>query len=440
MEYAQVMISLQISLLLIISQSHILPLTTSKIPSTSLLHPPNKLHFHHNITLTVSLRVGTPPQNITMVLDTGSELSYLNCNLTQPTTLNNQTQPPFDPTQSTTYTTIPCTSPTCTNRTSDLSIPASCDPTRQVCHATLSYADMSSAEGDLASDTFHVGNLDISDTVFGCMVTESSSNPVEDAKTTGLLGMNRGSLSFISQMDLRKFSYCISSGLDEPGVLLLGDDQNVTEWLGLGYDVTLNYTPLVRISDPLPYYNRVAYTVQFKGIKVGDKILDLPESLLQPDHTGAGQTMVDSGTQFSILLGPAYTALRSEYYDQTKHILGDLGEPDYTFAGVMDLCYRVPCNQTVLPDLPTVTLLFEGADMQVSGTDRLVYRVPGETRDNDAVYCFTFGNSDLLGVEAYIIGHHHQQNVWMEFDLEKSRMGLAPLNCDLAVQKLGLVY
>ncbi|KAH9614340.1 hypothetical protein KSS87_002330 [Heliosperma pusillum] len=344
-----------------------------------------------------------------MVLDTGSELSYLNCNLT---TLN-QTQPPFDRTQSTTYTTIPCTSPTCTNLTSDFSIPATCDPTRQVCHATLSYADMSSAEGDLASDTFHVGNLDISDTVFGCMVTESSSNPVEDAKTTGL---------------------------DEPGVLLLGDDQNVTQWLGLGYDITLNYTPLVRISDPLPYYNRVAYTVQFKAIKVGDKILDLPESLLQPDHTGAGQTMVDSGTQFSILLGPAYTVLRAEYYDQTKHILRDLGEPDYTFAGVMDLCYRVPRNQTVLPDLPTVTLLFEGADMRVSGTDRLVYRVPGEIRDNDAVYCFTFGNSDLLGVEAYIIGHHHQQNVWMEFDLEKSRMGLAPLDCDLAVQKLGLVY
>lgn len=194
---------------------------------------------------------------------------------------------------------------------------------------------------------------------------------------------------------------------------------------------------MVRISSPLPYYDRVAYSVKFDGIKVGGKLLTLPKSILQPDHTGAGQTMVDSGTQFTFLLGPVYTALKNEFLAQTKNTLRELGDPNYVFQGAMDLCYRVPLTQKGYPVLPTVTLMFEGADMSVSA-ERLLYRVPGEVRGSDGVHCFTFGNSDLLGVEAYIIGHHHQQNMWMEFDLVQSRVGLAEVRCDLASQRLGL--
>ncbi|GAB4833841.1 Glutathione gamma-glutamylcysteinyltransferase 1 [Ancistrocladus abbreviatus] len=385
---------------------------------------PDKLPFHHNISLTVSLQVGTPPQNVTMVLDTGSEFSWLYCNQTRP----NQTT--FDPSRSTSYSNISCSSPTCTTRTRDFTIPVSCD-SNKLCHTTLSYADMSSVEGALGSDTFRAGSSEMPKTIFGCMFSGFSSNPDEDAKTTGLMGMNRGSLSFVSQMGFRKFSYCIANS-DFLGVLLLGD-ANFT-WLA-----PLNYTPLIQISTPLPYFNRVAYTVQFEGIKVSGKLLPLEKSLFAPDHTGAGQTMVDSGTQFTYLLGPVYEALKSEFLNQTTRVLRSLNEPNFVFQGGMDLCYRVPLNQTRLPPLPTVSLLFQGAEMKISG-DPLLYRVPGEVRDgNDAVYCFTFGNSDLLGVEAYVVGNLHQQNVWMEFDLEKSRIGLAPVQCALAVQKFDLV-
>ncbi|GAB2235634.1 hypothetical protein Droror1_Dr00026065 [Drosera rotundifolia] len=413
----------------------ILPIRTQEIPSESIPNSPHKLSFRHNISLTVSLQVGSPPQNVTMVLDTGSELSWLRCNQTarlpyNTSVITNSTRSSsFDPSRSTSYVNVSCSSPTCTNRTRDFAIPVSCDGD-QLCHTTLSYADMSSAEGTLASDVFRVGPAqDGYDTVFGCMFSGFSSNPDEDSKTTGLMGMNRGSLSFISQMGFRKFSYCIS-GTGLSGLLLLGD-ANFT-WLA-----PLNYTPLIEISDPLPYFNRVAYTVQFEGIKVSDQPLTVSKSLLEPDHTGAGQTMVDSGTQFSYLLGPVYDSLRAEFLNQTRDKLRVLDDPGFVFEGGMDLCYRVPINETVLPELPSVSLMFHGAEMRVSG-DPLLYRVPGEMRENDAVYCFTFGNSDLLGVEAYVIGHHHQQNVWMEFDLFNSRIGLARVQCDQAVQKLGL--
>ncbi|KAL8050323.1 hypothetical protein ABFX02_06G075600 [Erythranthe guttata] len=402
--------------------SLILPLK-AKLTQSPAVTTPNKLSFHHNVTLTVTLAVGSPPQQVTMVLDTGSELSWLNCKKT-PTTPSS-----FAPHLSTSYRPIPCSSPTCTTKTRDFTLPVSCDPNK-LCHAILSYADASSVEGNLASDTYRFDNsVTLPGMVFGCMDSGSSSNPEEDAKTTGLIGMNRGSLSLVSQMGSRQFSYCIS-GTDSSGVLLFGEAN--LPWLK-----PLNYTPMIQISTPLPYFDRVAYTVQLEGIRVAGTVLPLPKSIFEPDHTGAGQTMVDSGTQFTFLLGPVYTSLKNEFLRQTKGILRPLGDPNFVFQGAMDLCYRVELTRAVLPQLPSVNLLFRGVEMSVAG-EKLLYKVPGLTRGSDSVYCFTFGNSDLLGVEAYVIGHHHQQNMWVEFDLARSRVGLAEVRCDLASQRLGL--
>ncbi|KAJ6429169.1 hypothetical protein OIU84_020743 [Salix udensis] len=403
------------------TQKHRTPISTPRLFSTTS-RPPDKLLFHHNVTLTVSLSAGSPLQNITMVLDTGSELSWLHCK--KEPNFNSI----FNPTASKTYTEIPCNSTTCETRTRDLPLPVSCDPSK-LCHFIISYADASSVEGNLAFETFQVGSMTGPATVFGCMNSGFSSNSEEDAKTTGLMGMNRGSLSFVNQMGFRKFSYCISDR-DSSGVLLLGEAS--FSWLK-----PLNYTPLFEMSAPLPYFDRVAYSVQLEGIKVSDKVLSLPKSVFVPDHTGAGQTTVDSGTQFTFLLGPVYSALKTEFLLQSKGILRVLNEPRYVFQGAMDLCYLIESTRATLPNLPVVNLMFQGAEMSVSG-QRLLYRVPGEVRGKDSVWCFTFGNSDLLGIESFVIGHHQQQNVWMEYDLENSRIGFAEVRCDLAGQRLGL--
>ncbi|XP_020237383.1 aspartic proteinase PCS1 isoform X1 [Cajanus cajan] len=400
-----------------------LPLKTQTLPHglVSQFASPRKLLFRHNVTLTVSLTVGTPPQSVTMVLDTGSELSWLHCK--KPNTNTNTKNTIFNPLLSSSYTPTPCTSPICTTRTRDFPIPVSCDP-RKLCHVTVSYADMTSLEGNLAAETFAVSGSGQPGTTFGCMDSSGfTSNADEDSKTTGLMGMNRGSLSFVTQMGFPKFSYCIS-GKDTSGVLLFGDAK--FSWLG-----PLKYTPLVKMNTPLPYYDRVAYTVRLLGIRVGSKNLNVAKSIFSPDHTGAGQTMVDSGSQFSFLLGSVYKALRSEFVEQTKGVLRVLEDPNYVFEGAMDLCFRVKGGGVAA--VPAVTLVFEGAELVVSG-ERLLYRVA----EGSDVSCLTFGNSDLLGTEAYVIGHHHQRNVWMEFDLVNSRVGFADTRCELATQTLGL--
>ncbi|KAK9126993.1 hypothetical protein Scep_015839 [Stephania cephalantha] len=345
-----------------------------------------------------------------MVIDTGSELSWFNCKS------SSQSQPPtntiFHPFLSSSYSPIPCSSPTCTTRTRDFSIPVSCDANHH-CHATLAYADSSSSEGNLASDTFSFASSPAF-TIFGCMDTTFSSNSDVDSKTTGLMGMNRGSLSFVSQMGFSKFSYCISDR-HSSGVLLFGDSS--FSWL-----TNLNYTPMIQISTPLPYFDRVAYTVQLEGIRVGPRLLALPKSVFVPDHTGAGQTMVDSGTQFTFLLGPAYTALKNEFVTQTR------GDGSVLFGAIDSAdSARVAYSESRVS---------RGRNERVGGT--VVVSGGRGGQRGDLVYCFTFGNSDLLGAEAYIIGHHHQQNMWVEFDLAKQRVGLAPIRCDQASQRLGM--
>lgn len=382
----------------------------------------NKLKFHHNVTLTVTLAVGSPPQNVTMVLDTGSELSWLLCsNGSRPSPV---TAPYFHPPSSASYSPVPCSSPTCLSKTRDLPIPATCEPSSRRCHVSLSYADASSSDGVLAADNFVVGNSPSVRTVFGCMdpVTSYSSNP--DTVTDGLLGMNRGALSFITQTDTRRFSYCISDR-DSSGLLLIGE-QNQT------FSVPLNYTPLIQISLPLPYFDRVAYSVQLEGIRVGSVLLPIPKSVLEPDHTGAGQTMVDSGTQFTFLLGPAYDVLKAEFLKQTRGVLAPLNDPDFVFQGAFDACFKIRDEVGVMGlRVPSVDLVFRGAEVRV-GKERLLYRVGG------GIWCLTFGNSDLVPMEAYVIGHHHQMNVWVEYDLEKGRVGFGPAQCDQASQKLGV--
>ena len=190
----------------------ILALRTSKISSLADSGQSRKLTFHGNVSLVISLSVGSPPQDVSMVLDTESKLSWLVCNSTYPNY--------FKSPSSSTYRSIPCNSSSCQTQAHDPVIPADCDQQTQICHVLVSYADASTSSGVLSSDSFHLGNSGPSTQLplrFGCMdlTFDTASTP-----TTRLLGMNRGSLAFITQSGTHQFVYCISDRNDS-GILLL---------------------------------------------------------------------------------------------------------------------------------------------------------------------------------------------------------------------------
>ncbi|GLJ39621.1 hypothetical protein SUGI_0809970 [Cryptomeria japonica] len=376
--------------------------------------PVSRSAFSYNdITLMTEVTMGNPPQRQKMVVDTGSELSWLNCKL-------GTSFPSFNPSISSSYISIPCNSAICTEKTTDFPVPANCDE-KKLCHYIYSYADGTENEGNLGSDLINLPALKIPGFVFGCSV----SDPM--AETPGLMGLNQGALSLISQLKFtHKFSYCITDPQASPaatGVLLFGDSP---------FGNSLQYTSLLNISLPLPYFNRAAYTVKLQGIKVGNKLLPIPKSVFLPDHTGAGQTMIDSGTQFTLLLGDAYTPLKNEFVQQNRARINPMTS-NVVFQGALDLCYDLPAGSSQFPQVTPVTLLFDSAQL-ILQSQQLLYRVPNATGaaipKGREIYCFTFGNSDLVPVEANIIGNHHQQNLWIEYDLQNSRIGFGQARCD----------
>ncbi|AES99398.2 aspartic protease family protein, putative [Medicago truncatula] len=329
-----------------------------------------------------------------MVLDTGSELSWLHCKKLP--NLNFI----FNPLVSSSYTPTPCTSPICTTQTRDLINPVSCDANK-LCHIIVSYADSSSMGATLPP---RLSSLEAP------LNVECSGD--EDSKTTGLMGMDLGSLSFSNQMRLPKFSYCISNK-DSTGVLVL---ENIANPPRLG---PLHYTPLVKKTTPLPYFNRFAYTVQLEGIRVSEKLLPLPKIRLFTRSHWSGSNHGGFGYPIHISTPTGLHCFKER-----------IRNPNQKYTNT----FRVPIGST-LPVLPVVTLMFDGAELRVTG-ERLLYKVSNVAKSNSWIYCFTFGNSDLLGIEAFIIGHHHQRNVWMEYDLANSRIGFSDTNCDVARQQL----
>ena len=85
--------------------------------------------------------------------------------------------------------------------------------------------------------------------------------------------------------------------------------------------------------------------------------------------------------------------------------------------------------------LSPLMLLFDSAWIMLS-IPQLLYKIPEHSAGDNvpfgkAIYCFTFGNSDLVPVEANIIGNHHQQNLWIEYDVQNSRIGFAQTRCNI---------
>ena len=49
-----------------------------------------------------------------------------------------------------------------------------------------------------------------------------------------------------------------------------------------------------------------------KGIRIGNNKLNISPAVFKPDPSGAGQTMIDSGSHLTYLVDEAYSKVREE--------------------------------------------------------------------------------------------------------------------------------
>ncbi|TYJ26882.1 hypothetical protein E1A91_A07G151100v1 [Gossypium mustelinum] len=338
------------------------------------------------------LGVGTPTRNLYMVLDTGSDVVWVQCSPCK--SCYSQSDPIFDPTKSTSFSDIPCGSSLCRSLDS-----SGCNQ-RRMCLYQVSYGDGSVTFGDFSTETLTFRRTTVGRVALGC----GHDNEGLFVGAAGLLGLGRGRLSFPSQTGSRfnrKFSYCLvdRSASSKPSSLVFGDAAIPRGAL---------FTPLLT-NPKLDTF----YYVELLGISVGGtRVPKISPSLFKMDQDGNGGVIIDSGTSVTRLTQPAYTAMRDAFRLGATNLKR---APDFS---LFDTCFDLSGQTSV--KVPTLVLHFRGADLSLPATN---YLIPV---DSSGTFCFAFAGT-MNGLS--IIGNIQQQGFRVAYDLAGSRVGFSPRGC-----------
>ncbi|KVF67867.1 Aspartic peptidase [Cynara cardunculus var. scolymus] len=377
----------------------------SKLIQSSSSSSNHRLSFKYSMALIVSLPIGTPPQTQQMVLDTGSQLSWIQCHNKTPTTS-------FDPSLSSSFSILPCNHPICKPRVPDFTLPTTCDQNR-LCHYSYFYADGTLAEGNLVREKIAFSRSQSTPPLaLGCATASDEAE--------GILGMNLGRLSFVSQAKISKFSYCTpvrqnNAKIKPTGAFYLGQNP---------YSNSFKYVDILTSpkSQHSPNFDPFAYTVGLDGIRIGGKRLNISRSVFRPDAGGSGQTMIDSGTEYTYLVEAAYKKIE----DEILRTAGRRLKKGYVYREALELCFNGN-SMEIGRLIGDMVLEFKMGVQVVIQKERMLDDV------GRGISCLGIGRSERLGVPSNIIGNFHQQNQWVEFDIVNRRVGFGGADCSKSV-------
>ncbi|KAF5203948.1 Aspartyl protease family protein [Thalictrum thalictroides] len=339
--------------------------------------------------------VGTPPKYSYMVLDTGSDIVWLQCAPCRK--CYSQTDPIFDPKNSQSFSGVPCGSPLC--RKLDVS---GCNTQRKSCLYQVNYGDGSFTVGEYATETLTFRGTKVGNVGFGC----GHDNEGLFVGAAGLLGLGRGGLSFPTQTGRRfgnKFSYCLvdrSSISSKASAIVFGESSIPRSAV---------FTPMVTN----PKLNTFYY-LDLVGVSVGGtRVPGISSTLFRLDAAGNGGVIIDSGTSVTRLTRPAYEALRDAFRSGAAELKRAPG------FSLFDTCFDLSGKTEV--KVPTVVMHFgRGADVSLPASN---YLIP---INSNGVFCFAFAGT-TSGLS--IIGNIQQQGFRIVFDNAGSRIGFAPRGC-----------
>ncbi|CAL4946957.1 unnamed protein product [Urochloa decumbens] len=277
------------------------------------------------------------------------------------------------------------------------------------CEFFRAYEDGSVAKGYyLVSDIFHFsleGNADYHfepEVVFGCATSEKSQFVRE--YNTGILSLDTSSLSFLAQVRVDKFSYCV------PAPARRDDDDQALSYLRFGSQARIS-------GKRIPFWNdKNKYHVLLKRVTYqhGNRLSQQqPAPIFPEDKEAEGSSvdmLVDSGT-LGIWLP------ESIFYPLQKKIDTDISLSRVLFDDNPNAyCYRGTMKDV---EEMSVTLGFVGgAEMELFG-DSLFFEF-----NNSEWIClgFILSNVTTLGIYA-------QRNTNMGFDLFEKKISIDQTGC-----------
>ncbi|KAL3730460.1 hypothetical protein ACJRO7_027473 [Eucalyptus globulus] len=325
----------------------------------------------------VTIGLGTPKQDLTLIFDTGSPLTWTQC---QPCvgSCYTQSDPIFDPSQSSSYANISCTSTLCSQLGSIVASGCS----RSTCLYGIQYGDQSSSVGFFATEKLTISPTDVIDNFeFGC----GENNQGLFGRAAGLIGLSDDKISIVEQTATKYgkyFSYCLPSSSSSTGHLTFGKDGGASN--------SVSFTPIV-------------------GISVEGNRLSIPSTVFS-----SGGAIIDSGTVISRLPPTAYSALRTAFRKAMAN---------YTTApalSILDTCYDFSKESTVT--VPTITFSFAGgADINLDHNG--IFYV---AKASQVCLAFAANGADSdLG----IYGNVQQKTFEVVYDVAGGKLGFGSNGC-----------
>ncbi|PON88105.1 Aspartic peptidase [Trema orientale] len=391
-----------------LQQYYVVPAT----PDPATVRPPMT---EQGIIFIVKLGIGTFPSTTSyksfyLVMDTGSDLIWTQCETCLPNRCFLQRDPPFPNTQSRSYRPLPC------NR-HPLCFKGQCN--RSFCSYKRVYGDNSSSEGILAAETFTFDSDRGADSavpglVFGCGSDNKDFKfgTTRENQIAGILGMGWGRHSFVQQIKSQsdgRFSYCL--------VAKLGTSPNPPRmFLRFGDDVprrpNLRWTPVFARGGPnSPYY------LYLQGVTmVGSGSGSPPKRIAH-----IGECVIDSGAAISHIRRATYAALRVE---MARFFLAH----NFTKIGSqvgLDLCYKTPSNARA-EQFPSIKLNFRGADLELSLHGTYYF---GETESGQDFFCLAMLPADIGEGRLSLIGAFQQIDHRFIFDTNQYKLYFTPEDC-----------
>ncbi|KAL2645207.1 hypothetical protein R1flu_012794 [Riccia fluitans] len=349
------------------------------------------------------LDVGTPEVPSYLVVDTGSDILWMQC--APCANCYSQRDTVFNPMNSSSYETLSCSAEFC--QALDV---AGCKENK--CMYQVSYGDGSFTVGQFSVETFTMGTakkgekVKVKNVPFGC----GHDNEGLFVGAAGILGLGKGSLALPNRLDAKyakRFSYCLvnrDSGEENPSLLIFGDAAIPSA------DSKIKYTPQL-FNERIPSF----YYVGLSGISVGGSLLEIPSGTFElRANTGKGGVIVDSGTAITWFNAAGYEILRDAFREGTAHLPGSTSPFE-----LFDTCYDLSNYTSV--EVPTLTMHFEGgAELDLPAKN---YVIPV---DEIGRYCLAFASS---ASNFSIIGNVQQQNFRVVYDNVASRIGFEPNQC-----------
>ncbi|XP_049376760.1 aspartic proteinase CDR1-like [Solanum stenotomum] len=362
------------------------------VPSIQSTLTPNEGEFLMKIS------IGTPPIDTFVIADTGSDLTWTQCEPCD--NCFKQLTPIFNPKNSSSYKTIGCHNKLCQR--------SRCN--NNTCNYLVIYGDLSHTRGDLSSETFTFAsssgkNVSIPNIVFGCGHDNGGSFT---NVTSGIIGLGGGNVSIVNQMHHEikgKFSYCLI-----PLELLL-DSSNATSHINFGDNAIVSgpgiiSTPIYKKESPTFYY------LNLKGISIGNKTLEFKSSSISQPGYDLGNIVIDSGTTSTYVPDGFYLNLESLLMRSINAT-----RKDDPFKR-LDLCYASNENGTI--DVPKIVAHFTNADLELLTSNIFTQVVEG-------IVCLTIvpGGSNQIS----ILGNLAQANFLIGYDLMANKVSFKPTDC-----------